>query len=411
MPALLRFVFVLLIGLAFPVFTGCHPAATGAFNPEMPYPLQRDPQVGEILHIPTGVLVTERQMLDIATDAHIIYVGETHDNPASHRLELELLRATAERYPGRTALGMEMFTPSQQHALDRWVSGEIDEKEFLKSSRWYDNWGMDFDYYRPLLQFARERKIPVIGLNAEKGLVKALGRTDAAGLPPELKAELPEMDMNDPYQRALVEAIYGGHAGGKDRLEAFLRVQTLWDETMAQNVAAYLAAPEHAGGHMVVVAGGNHVRQGFGIPRRVFRRLPASYVLVGSREIVIPPDKQDRLMDVSVPEFPFPLYDFLMFTAYEDLGKQEVHLGVLVEAQNQGLQVKEVLPGSAAEAAGLKRGDRLLQFDGRALKDTFDLSYAVKQKTVGDTAVLLVNRKGETLTIEAVFRKPGEGRP
>ncbi len=411
MPMYLRSILGLLMGFAALIATGCHPAVNRANSPEMPYPLPRSPRVGEIVHVPTGILVSKQQMLEAATDARIVYVGETHDNPASHRLELDVLRGMADRHPGRTALGLEMFAPAQQPALDRWVTGQISEKEFLKSSRWYDTWSMDFDYYRPLLQFARERKIPVIGLNAEKSLVKALGQSGAAGLSPEQKAQLPEMDMNDPYQRAMVKAIYGGHVQSKGQFEAFLRVQTLWDETMAKNVASYLAAPEHADMHMVVVAGGDHVRQGFGIPRRVFRRLPTSHILVGSREIVIPPDKQDRLMDVHMPEFPFPLYDYLLFTEYEDLGKQEARLGVMLEDNDGGMQVKEVLPGWAAEAAGLKQGDRLLRFDGQELRESFDLTYAIKQKRLGDRSTLLVNRNGVMLTVEVLFKKPAEGHP
>ena len=100
---------------------------------------------------------------------------------------------------------------------------------------------------------------------------------------------------------------------------------------MAENVARRLAAPGNEELRMVVVAGGNHIRNGFGIPRRVFRRLPAAFVLIGSKELKIAPDMQDRLMDVQIPEFPMPAYDYLAFTAYEKLEKDEVRLGVLLE--------------------------------------------------------------------------------
>ena len=69
---------------------------------------------------------------------------------------------------------MEMFSRSQQPVLDRWVAGELDEKSFLKASHWFDSWKMDFDYYRDLLLFARDRHIPIVALNAEKSLVQAI---------------------------------------------------------------------------------------------------------------------------------------------------------------------------------------------------------------------------------------------
>ncbi|BCR03916.1 hypothetical protein DESUT3_09850 [Desulfuromonas versatilis] len=393
----------LLAGFAALILAACSPAAKLARNPEMPYPPEQPPVVGKIIHLPTGKPVAEAQMLAIVSDSRIVYVGETHDNPASHRQELAVLTALAERYPGQVAMGMEMFTPSQQPVLDRWVAGELDEKAFLKQSRWYDTWRMDYELYRPLLEFARRHKIPVVGLNAEKTLVKAVGQFDFSELPEQIRSQLPEMDFNDPYQRQLVEAIYGGHAHGNSQLDGFLRVQTLWDETMAHNVAAYLGAPGREKTRMLVVAGGNHVRFGFGIPRRVFRRLPSSYSLVGSREIVIPEDKQDRLMDVEIPEFPMLPYDFLQFTEYEDLDKQEVRLGVMLGGEEDGVRVQGVLPGSAAEAAGLTAGDRLLSLDGAALEENFDLVYAVKQKRPGDRALLEVAREGEKLTLEVLF--------
>jgi uncharacterized iron-regulated protein len=380
------------------------PLATA--NPELPYPPPRPAALGDILHIPTGTLVSEAQMLQAATDARIVYVGETHDNPASHRLELQVLEAMAERHPSRVALGMEMFTPGQQPALDRWVAGELSEKEFLRAARWYEHWRMDFDYYRELLLFARRHRIPVIGLNAEKSLVRAVGRNSPEDLSAEERARLPQMDLSDPYQRALVQSIYGAHDKGNSHLEGFLRVQTLWEETMAANVARYLASPQGEEMRLVVLAGGNHIRFGFGIPRRVFRRLPTSYTLIGSREIVIAEKKEERLMDVKIPPFPMPPYDFLVFTAYEDLNKPEVRLGVMLEEEDGRVMVKMVLPGSVAEKAGIRMGDVVVAFDGEPARDSFDVVYAVGQKKPGDRASLLIERDGEEQALEAVFEAP-----
>src|SRR5450631_2876890 len=94
---------------------GCSPVGKQLMgDPQDPYPLKAPPQIGQIVHVPTGTLVSSAQMLAMAGDMRITYVGETHDNPASHRLELQVLQALAERHPGRLALGMEMFVRSQQ---------------------------------------------------------------------------------------------------------------------------------------------------------------------------------------------------------------------------------------------------------------------------------------------------------
>ena len=380
-------------------------------DPENPYPLSAAPKLGDIVHLPTGTLVTPQQMNAIAADARVVYVGETHDNPASHRLELETLKAMEERHPGQVALGMEMFTRSQQPALDRWVAGELDEKSFLKTSRWYDNWKMDFAYYRDLLLLAKERRIPVIALNAEKSMVQAVRSKTLEELTPEEKAQLPELDLSDPYQRAQTESIFGGHTHGKIPMEGFLRAQTLWDETMADSAARYLKSPEGKDRHLLIVAGGNHISYGFGIPRRVFRRLPTSYVLIGGREVVISRETEPVTMKVDLPDFPTVPFDFLVHYAYEGL-PEGMLLGVMYEPDKdkRGLVVGNVLPDSNAERAGVKKGDLLLSMDGEPLTDSIDLVYAVKKKQPEDRGTLKVERQGEVLTLEVIFKK-GEPAP
>lgn len=408
------FPFYLAVALCLSSMTACSAVTQPLLgDPQEPYPLASPPRVGEIVHLPTGTLVTPAQMMAVAGDARVVYVGETHDNPASHRLELQLLRGLADLHPGKLALGMEMFSRSQQPVLDRWVKGLLDEKTFLKESRWFANWKMDFAYYRDLLNFARDRQIPVIALNAEKSLVEAVRRTSPDQLSAGERAQLPEMDLSDPYQRATAVAIFGGHSHGGMLVDGFVRAQTLWDETMAESVARYLTSPAGEEKRLLVVAGGNHVVYGFGIPRRVFRRLPVSYVVIGGHEIDIPPDKQDRLMDVTVPDFPMTPYDFQAYLSYEELPKAGVTLGVMFEPASggRGLMVKEVLHDSNAERSGLKQGDLLLALDGQPLTEEFDLVYAVKQKHAGDHGTLQVERKGEALKMEVLFQGAEKARP
>jgi len=373
--------------------------------PSLPYPPSGDPQVGEILHMPTGVLVSEQDMLNIATEARVIFVGETHDNPASHRLQLDLLRTLRKRYPGRVVLAMEMFTPSQQSVLDKWVAGEMTEKEFLRDAKWYSGWRMNYALYRPLLEYARQEKIPVLGINAEKSLVKMVGRTPLEDLSEEDRAKLPEMDFSDPYQQALVRSIFKGHGHGNSQIDGFLRVQTLWDETMAENIANFLRNPKHEGTHLLVMAGGNHIRYGFGIPRRVFRRVPVSYVLVGSREIVIPEERKDQFMDVEHPEFPMVPYEFVLFTEYELDPDEPVMLGVFLEEEDNRVTIGRIVPDSAAATAGLREGDVILNLDGEPVAEIFDVIYAVRQKRPGDSVRLEIERDGQREAVEASFQE------
>jgi uncharacterized iron-regulated protein len=391
-----------IIGTTLFSLTACTMTQQPIGNPEAPYPPAEQPTLGDIYHLPTGVKVTAEQMNAVITDARIVYVGETHDNPASHRLELQVLKAMSERYPGNTSLGMEMFNINQQEVLDLWVAGELSEKEFLKKSAWYDNWRMDYSYYRDLLNYAREQRIPVIGLNATQEMVAHVGRSTLDTLDEEIRNQLPEIDLNDPYQRAMTEAIYAGHGKGERMIDGFIRIQTLWDETMADSIANNLEAkgPEQ---HMVIVAGGNHVKFGFGIPRRVYRRLQTSYLLVGNQELVIPPEKQDQMMDVRMPQFPMVPYDYLVYTEYESLTGEPVKLGVSMKVTDGKVVVEAVVSDSSADKAGVLSGDVVVSLGGVLIEDSFDLIYEVNQRTSGDQSSLTVERNGQKIDLEVTF--------
>lgn len=373
-------------------------------NPEIPYPPQRPPQIGDILHMPTGTLVSPEQMLANLSDSRVVFVGETHDNPAAHRLQEQVLEAMLKRYPGRVSLGMEMFNIEQQPVLDLWSSGQLDEKDFLKQVRWFDNWTMDFAYYRALLLLAREHRVAVVALNAPKDLVRAVGMQPIEQLDEEQRARIPELDLAEPYQRAMTEAIYAGHSSSPNMIDGFHRVQTLWDEMMAANIVRELATrgPEQ---RMLVVAGGNHIRYGFGIPRRVYRRLPVSYSLVGVREIEIAEDKQDRLMNVEMPTFPMVAYDYLCFVSYETLPGEKVKLGVRFKTEESQVIVEEVVPGSAAAQAGVLKGDILLRLGDSPLQESFDLVYAIGQYQAGDQSELTLQRDGQEMQLPVTFVK------
>ncbi len=389
---LLLIIFLFLSGCATPQLIG---------NPEFPYPLDQ-PKVDDLIHVQTGHRINSAQMLDAIGSTRVVFVGETHDNPASHRFQLEVLQGLYQRNPGKLALGMEMFTPEQQPVLDRWTTGKLTEKQFLRQVGWFKNWRMNYAFYRPLLEFCRANKIPVIGLNAPKALVRQVGRTPLAELPPEIRSTLPEFDFSDPYQRALATSIYSGHSMGKAMSDGFLRVQTLWDEAMAQNLADYLQSPAGQERQMVVVAGGNHVRYGFGIPRRLHRRLPVSFLLLGSREIEIPKEREQQLMDVAMPKFPMRAWDYLKLTRYEKI-TVGVKLGVGIKEKPQGVVVTAVLPGSAAEKAGIKKGDLLLKAEKTALANQFDLLYLLMNMHPKQNLHLDIQRGNERLSLKVEF--------
>lgn len=397
----MRAVALLLAAAAALWFAGCAAPVT-TLRVDAPY---RDPgalEKGQILHAATGRLLTREELGAYLATFPVVYVGETHDNVESHAVQLAVLQDLAGRFPGRLALGLEMLQRPAQEGVDRWLRGETSDVAFLKL--WQENWGPNtYPYYRDILEFARNNGIPILALNADRELRRAVARTPPEELEPQLRERLPEMDLDDPYYREFMAGMFGGHEGGTDVQEGFLRAQVLWDETMAETAATYLLG-EGRGNRLVIFAGGNHVRHGFGIPRRLFRRVPLPYVILDTYAVEFPEDKRDRLMQVELPDLPLRAADLYWATGYEDLEGQRVMLGVQIEtAEEGGVRVKGVVPGSPAQAAGVLPGDLIVSVDGEPVGEMFDLTYRVGLHKPGDVGPLEVLRAGERLTLEVVY--------
>ncbi|MBI3609686.1 MAG: ChaN family lipoprotein [Nitrospirae bacterium] len=356
---------------------------------------------GTILHLPTGIEVTKEQMFQILSGARVVYVGETHTNVKDHQVELEILKGLSERFPGRVAVGMEMFQRPSQKQLDRWSRGELDEKAFM--DEWHANWDQSYTYYRDILRYVRDRKIPLVALNASERLVRAVMEKGTNGLPEDLKKELPEMDRNDTYHRDSLEAVFGGHAHGKEGFERFYQTMLIWDETMAQTAATYLAGPEGQGRKMVVFTGGFHVNYGFGVPRRAFKRLPEPYAIVMPYTAKLPENRTELIMDVKPVSIPLYLADFVWAVGYEDLEDRIVHLGVQIDGTEKGVAVRKVMPRSTASKIGILEGDIIVSFDGQPIMRPFDLTHLMSLKQAGDRADLRIRRGEQTIDLEAQF--------
>ncbi len=75
-------------------------------------------------------------------------------------------------------------------------------------------------------------------------------------------------------------------------------------------------------------------------------------------------------------------------------------LGVEIDFESEGCRIKAIVEKSAAEKAGLRKEDVLLEIDGVKLTEPTDLRTQLAKKKIGDKITLKVRRDGETLTLE-----------
>jgi uncharacterized iron-regulated protein len=361
---------------------------------------------GDIVHLSTGVKVTQEQLIEMLHGARVVYVSEAHDNMRCHEVQLSILQALSERYPGQVAVGMEMLQRPSQEVANQWSSGELDEKSFVKV--WTENWSNDFRFYRPILQYVRDNKIPLIALRASDEWVNKTKEGGAGSQSASAEEILPELDLDDPYHRSHVEAVFSKHPHGKQNFESFYAVQVLWDESMAQSIAEYLQGDEGKDKRIVIFAGGHHVEYGYGIPRRLFRRVPVPYAIVLPITIRMPPDKRHKVMDITFPEIPFRPGDFAWIVGFDDLSDETVYLGVMIRDTDDGLKVMGTLKNSTAKRIGLEKDDIIVAMDGEPVETKFDLTYLIGKKKPGDEGIIEIMRDKEPLTFGVTFESGGK---
>ena len=115
----------------------------------------------------TDQVLTLTELLDQLAKADVVFLGETHTDETTHRIELAVYQGLLARRKGQVALAMEMFERDVQATLDAYLRGEIDEATFLKQSRPWENYR---SAYRPLIELAKKSKTPVVASNFPRPL-------------------------------------------------------------------------------------------------------------------------------------------------------------------------------------------------------------------------------------------------
>jgi serine protease Do len=78
--------------------------------------------------------------------------------------------------------------------------------------------------------------------------------------------------------------------------------------------------------------------------------------------------------------------------------------------RTNGALVSDVAPGGPAEAAGLKSGDVIVQFDGKPVENVAQFKIHVAETAPGSKVSLGVNRSGETKSFDVTLRSLPENR-
>jgi uncharacterized iron-regulated protein len=194
--------------------------------------------------------------------AEVIYVGETHDDPADHRYELELIRGLLKRKT-KFAIGWEMFDLTQQEAIDAWDSRAISLAEMLSKTDFQKHWGIYSPAYEQILKIAGSANIPNLALNAPPDLARKIARGEP--LTAAERAMVPTGFVATERGYRNFVAMMGNHPGMNERDQRrFFDAQNVWDQTMASRILQFKDRNPKV--QLVVLTGRGHVSSGYGIP-------------------------------------------------------------------------------------------------------------------------------------------------
>lgn len=176
-----------------------------------------------------GKKTTYKKLVAASLKSDVVLFGEYHNNSVVHWLQLELTKDLAEKTD--LVLGAEMLEADNQTQVNQYLNDEINQKELDTLARLWNNYKTD---YKPLVDFAKEKKFDFIATNIPRRYASMVFRKDLVALDSlstEEKswiAPLPiEFDVNLPGYQAMM-GMQGGHAGDK-----MPKAQAIKDATMA----------------------------------------------------------------------------------------------------------------------------------------------------------------------------------
>lgn len=230
----------------------------------------------KILRVSDGKVVPFEVMLADLRKVDIVFIGESHDREEDHQTELAIIKGLVEK-GARAGIGLEMFRAESQNTLDGWTSGTLDQHTFIRA--YYNNWRIPWPYYKDIFLYAREKGLPLIGLNVPDEIAQKVAASGFSSLSSEERAKLPRgisCDV-DPAYMDFIEQAYEAHGMKKKPFVFFCEAQMLWNKAMAWHLVNYMK--NNPGRKMVVLSGVGHSWKR-GLPEQVKKNAPYTFKVV-----------------------------------------------------------------------------------------------------------------------------------
>jgi len=273
------------------------------------------------LYTPSGEHIALSKLPIELQQADVILIGEWHTHAGVHRFQTDMLKQLTS-YDRSLALSMEQFTRDKQPVVDAYLRGEIGEQYLMKQANAWPNYESD---YRPLVEFAKQKNLPVIAANAPKSIIQCISRQGIDyinKLDDEQRMFIAQTinTSHSPYKEKFMASM---HHGKPEQTEKQFASQVTWDETMAESIVSYLDDNPRA--QVVHVAGKFHTEQGLGMAASILSRNPSLKVVVISPTDNVLSDNTDYQLEVLAPPVRY-VQDAYRMAAYQHLTKRNSDL-------------------------------------------------------------------------------------
>lgn len=99
----------------------------------------------------------------------VLLVGDFHTLPHAQKFFVHILDELGKRRI-RPIVVLEMVQARHDALLHRFLKGRLTQDEFLERTAYFENWGFDFQHYRPIFDYAKRWRLTIHGLNREGDL-------------------------------------------------------------------------------------------------------------------------------------------------------------------------------------------------------------------------------------------------
>ncbi len=250
----------------------------------------KEPPSSQILCSKTGEQVDIKQLAAELSHNEVIFLGEQHDNDAGHEFQFNVIQALVNQGLD-VVISTEQFERDVQGVVDDYLAGRVSEEQFLASSRPWKNYA---EHYRPIIEFAKKKRLPVLAANVPRELASKVSKGEAVNA--DQRVFLPRTTTapeNDYWQHFINKM--KGHMGvdATDKLKSFYASQCVKDDAMAESITDFIAKNHHRAKTIVHLCGHFHSDFGLGTAARVVQRDPLLRIAVITMETIPESGKLD----------------------------------------------------------------------------------------------------------------------